>query len=327
MQRRKFITLIGGVAVAGAWPLAARAQQPTMPVIGFLHVGSAREYPQLAYFRQGLKEGGYFEGQNVRIEYRWAEESNRLPELATDLARRRVAVIAAVGGTISALAAKAATTTIPIVFLTGGDPVREGLVSSLNRPEANVTGITFIVEELGAKDIEALHELLPDAKSVGFLVNPDNPAARRQIVNLQKAAGVLGLDVQPVRVTHASEFDKTFNTVADRQISALLVGADPLFATSVDQIVKLAAHYRIPTVCYKRDYVDAGGLMSYGTSGNDAWRQVGVYIARILNGVKPGDLPVMQPTKFELVINLKTARMLGLTVPPSLLTRADEVIE
>ena len=324
MRRREFISLLGG-AVA-AWPLAARAQQPAMPVIGFLYLGSAREYPQLSYFRQGLKEGGYSEGQNVKIEYRWAEESNRLLELATDLARRRVAVIVA-AGTNSTLAAKAATSTIPIVFLTGGDPVREGLVSSLNRPEANVTGVTFIVEELGAKDIEALHELLPDAKSVGFLVNPDNPAARRQIANLQKAAAVLGLDPQPVTVTHASDFDKAFNAVADRQIGALLVGADPLFATNVDQIVTLAAHHRIPTVYYKRDYVDAGGLMSYGTSGDDAWRQVGIYIARILKGVKPGDLPVIQPTKFELVINLKTAKTLGLTVPPSLIARADEVIE
>ena len=242
------------------------------------------------------------------------------------MARRRVAVIVA-AGTNSTLAAKAATSTIPIVFLTGGDPVREGLVSSLNRPEANVTGVTFIVEELGAKDIEALHELLPDAKSVGFLVNPDNPAARRQIANLQKAAAVLGLDPQPVTVTHASDFDKAFNAVADRQIGALLVGADPLFAANVDQIVTLAAHHRIPTVYYKRDYVDAGGLMSYGTSGDDAWHQVGIYIARILKGVKPGDLPVIQPTKFELVLNLKTAKTLGLTVPPSLIARADEVIE
>jgi len=322
VRRREFISLLGG-AVA-AWPLAARAQQPAMPVIGFLHVGSRPR--ELSYFRQGLKEGGYSEGQNVKIEYRWAEESNRLLELATDLARRRVAVIVA-AGTNSTLAAKAATSTIPIVFLTGGDPVREGLVSSLNRPEANVTGVTFIVEELGAKDIEALHELLPDAKSVGFLVNPDNPAARRQIANLQKAAAVLGLEVQPVTVTHASDFDKAFNAVADRQIGALLVGADPLFATNVDQIVTLAAHHRIPTVYYKRDYVDAGGLMSYGTSGNDARRLVGIYIARILKGVKPGDLPVIQPTKFELVLNLKTAKTLGLTVPPSLIARADEVIE
>ena len=324
MKRREFITLLFGAATT--WPLAAHAQQSAMPVIGFLYLGSAREYPQLSYFRQGLKEGGYSEGQNVTIEYRWAEESNRLVELATDLARRRVAVIVA-AGTNSTLAAKAATSTIPIVFLTGGDPVREGLVSSLNRPEANVTGVTFIVEELGAKDIEALHELLPDAKSVGFLVNPDNPAARRQIANLQKAAAVLGLDPQPVTVTHASDFDKAFNAVADRQIGALLVGADPLFAANVDQIVILAAHYRIPTVYYKRDYVDAGGLMSYGTSGDDAWHQVGIYIARILKGEKPGDLPVIQATKFELVLNLKTAKTLGLTVPPSLIARADEVIE
>jgi putative ABC transport system substrate-binding protein len=325
MQRREFITLLGGAAV---WPLAARAQQSAMPVVGLLHFGSPSPlaYAQLEYFRRGLRESGYFEGQNVAIEYRWAEgQFDRLRELATDLVRRRVAVIAAMGGTNSALAAKAVTTAIPIVFLTGGDPVKVGLVSSLNRPEANVTGITFIVEELGAKDIELLHELVPDAKSVAFLVNPENPAAPRQVANLKEAARALGLDLQPVSA--ANNLNKAFATVAGHQIGALLIGADPYFGSHVAEIVALAARHRIPTVYYKRDFPDAGGLMSYGTSGNDAWRQVGIYIARILKGAKPSDLPVMQPTKYELVINLKTAKALGLTVPPSLLTRADEVIE
>jgi putative ABC transport system substrate-binding protein len=326
MRRREFITAIAGSAAA--WPLAVHAQQPSMPVIGFLHLGSAGEYPQLEYFRRGLRESGYFEGQNVAIEYCWAEgQSDRLRELTADLVRRRVAVIAAVGGTISALAAKAATTTIPIVFLTGGDPVREGLVRSLNRPEANVTGVTFVVEDLGAKDIEVLHELLPNAKSVGFLVNPINPAASQEIAKSQEAARALGLDLQPVRTINASDFDQAFNATVDHKTNALLVGADPLFATNVNQIVTLAARYQIPTVYYKRDYVDAGGLMSYGTDANGAWRQVGIYIARILKGAKPGDLPVMQPTKFELVINLRTAKALGLIIPPALLARADEVIE
>jgi putative tryptophan/tyrosine transport system substrate-binding protein len=326
MRRRHFIRAIVGLATA--WPLTLRAQQPAIPLIGFLYLGSAKKYPQLEYFRLGLKESGYFEGQNVAIEYRWAEgQSDRYRELAADLVRRRVAVIAAVGGTLSALAAKAATTTIPIVFLTGGDPVREGLVSSLNRPEANVTGVTFIVEDLGAKDIEVMHELLPKAKSVGFLVNPINPDASQEIAKSQEAAQVLGLDLQPLRTIKASDFDEVFNAAVDHKTNALLVGADPLFAANVNQIVTLAARYRIPTVYYKRDYVDAGGLMSYGTDANGAWRQVGTYIARILKGAKPGDLPVIQPTKFELVINLKTAKALGLTVPPSLLARADEVIE
>jgi ABC-type uncharacterized transport system substrate-binding protein len=327
MQRRQFIKVIAGSAAA--WPLATRAQQLAIPVIGVLHLGSARAaFPQMEYFRRGLAEGGYFEGQNAAIEYRWAEgQSDRLPELATDLVRRRVAVIASLGGTNSALAAKAATATIPIVFLTGGDPVQLGLVSSLNRPEANVTGITFIVEELGAKDLGVLHELVPDAKSVGFLFNPDNPAARRQIANLQGAARALGLDLRPVRATNASNLDEAFNTVVGHQTNALLIAADPQFGTNVDQIVALAVRHRIPTVYYQRKFTDAGGLMSYGTNANDAWRQVGIYVARILKGAKPADLPVMQSTKFELVINLKTAKALGLTVPPSLLVAADEVIE
>jgi putative tryptophan/tyrosine transport system substrate-binding protein len=325
MKRREFITLLGGAA---AWPFAARAQQPTMPVVGVLHIGLPRASPQLKFLRQGLRESGYLEGQNIRIEYRSAEgQSDRLPELAADLVRGHAAVIAAVSGTNSALAAKAATATIPIVFLTGGDPVKLGLVGSLNRPEANITGITFLVEELEAKDIGLLHELLPDAKSVGFLVNPNNPAAPQQIVSLRQAARTLGLDLQLARASNPSDLDEAFSTVADRKIDALLVGADPLFGSNVDQIVALAARHRIPTVYYRREFADAGGLMSYGTSASDAWRQVGNYVGRILKGAKPGDLPVMQSTKFELVINLKAAKGLRIEVPPNLSARADEVIE
>ena len=278
--------------------------------------------------RQGLKENGYLEGKNVAIEYRWAEGlSGRLRELATDLVRQKVDVIAALGGTNSVLAAKAATTTIPIVFMTGGDPVKLRVVNSLNRPEANVTGITNIFEDLGAKDIGLLHELIPDAKSVGFLVNADNPNASQQIKDLQEAARSLRLELQPFRAKNERQLQETFDTVAERALGAMLVGADPYFGSNVNQIVRLAADHRIPTVYYRREFADAGGLMSYGSSTSEAWRQVGVYIARILKGAKPGDLPVMQSTKFELVINLKTAKALGLEVPPQLLARADEVIE
>ena len=327
MRRRNFIVLLGGAAAT--WPFVARTQQPAMPVVGLLHFGSPEAFSaQLEFFRQGLRENDYLEGQNVAIEYRWANgQSDRLLELATDLVRHHVVVIAAVGGTNSALAAKAATTTIPIVFLTGGDPVKLGLVSSLNRPEANVTGITFLVEDLGGKEIGLLHELVPYAKSVGFLVNPDNPSTSQQIVNLQEAAHVFGLELQPFRAKNERDLEVAFDTVAERSIGAILVGADPYFGTHVDQIVGLAARHRIPTIYYRREFADAGGLMSYGTSNSDAWRQVGAYIARILKGAKPGDLPVMQSTKFELVINLKTAKDLRLEVPPTLLARADEVIE
>ncbi len=325
MRRREFIILSGGAVVS--WPLIARAQQPTKPVIGFLHVGFPGAYPQLESLRQGLKENGYTEGHNVAIEYRWAEgHSDRLAELATDLVRQNVSVIAAVGGTNAALAAKAATTTIPIVFLTGGDPVSLGIVNRLNRPEANVTGVAFIVEDLGAKEMGLLHELVPDAKEVGFLVNPDNPNALQQIVNLQEAARVLGLECRPIKTKNANNLGEAFDAVVG-PIDAMLVGADPQFGTHVDQIVRLATQHRIPTIYYAREFVDAGGLMSYGTSLGDAFHQVGIYIARIFKGAKPGDLPVMRSTKFELVINLKTAKTLGLTVPPTLLARADEVIE
>jgi putative ABC transport system substrate-binding protein len=327
MRRREFIALLGGAAAAR--PLTAPAQQQPTPVVGLMHLGSSEAFStNLGFLRQGLMENGYLEGKNVAIEYRWAEGlSGRLRELATDLVRRKVDVIAALGGTNSVLAAKAATTTIPIVFLTGGDPVKLGLVNSLNRPEANVTGITSIFEDLGAKDIGLLHELIPDAKSVGFLVNADNPNASQQIKDLQGAAQSLRLELQPLRAKNERELQEAFDTVAERGLGAMLVGADPYFGSNVNQIVQLAAGHRIPTVYYRREFTDAGGLMSYGTSNTDAWRQVGIYIARILKGAKPGDLPVMQSTKFELVINLKTAKALGLEVPPQLLARADEVIE
>ncbi len=324
MRRREFILLLAGTLVALAFTAHA---QPT-PVIGILLFGSPGAYStQLEFLRQGLRENGYFEGQNVAIEYRGAEgRPDRLPELAADLVRQHVAVIASIGGTNSALAAKAATTIIPIVFLTGGDPVSLGIVNRLNRPEANVTGITFVVEDLGGKDLGLLHELLPAAKGVGFLVNPDNPNASQQIENLQEAARALGLELQPLKATNTGDLEKSFDS-AERATGAILVGADPYFGAHVDQIVGLAARHRIPTVYYRREFVDAGGLMSYGTSSSDAWHQVGIYTARILKGAKPSDLPVMLSTKFELVINLKTAKQLGLEVPAQLLARADEVIE
>jgi len=326
MRRREFITVLGGVA---AWPLAARAQQQPTTVVGFMHPGSPEAFStHLGFLRQGLKENGYLEGKNVAIEHRWAEDqSGHLPELAADLVRRKVDVIAALGGTNSVLAAKAATRTIPIVFMTGGDPVKLRVVNSLNRPEANVTGITNIFEDLGAKDIGLLHELIPGAKSVGFLINADNPNASQQTKDLQEAARLLRLELQPFRAKNERELQEAFDTVAERALGAMLVGADPYFGGNVNQIVRLAADHRIPTVYYRREFADAGGLMSYGSSTSEAWRQVGVYIARILKGAKPGDLPVMQSTKFELVINLKTAKALGLEIPPQLLARADEVIE
>jgi putative ABC transport system substrate-binding protein len=324
MRRRRFIQ---GIAASTAWPLAARAQQTAMPVIGLLHIGSPGAYPQLEFLRQGLRENGFVEGQNVAIDYRWAEgQSNRLPELAADLVRGHASVIAAVSGTNAALAAKTATSAIPIVFLTGGDPVKLGLVGSLNRPEANVTGVSFIVEDLGAKEVGLLHELVPGSKNVGFQVNPDNPNAPQQIENLQEAARLLGLGFEALKAKNANVLEETLNSLAGRPMGAMLVAADQ-FGTNVDPIVAFVARHKIPTVYYRREFVDAGGLMSYGTSASDAWHQVGVYVARILKGAKPADLPVMRSTKFELVINLKTAKTLGLEIPAQLLARADDVIE
>jgi putative tryptophan/tyrosine transport system substrate-binding protein len=327
MRRREFITLLGGIAAA--WPVIARAQQSAMPVIGFLHSGSPDVFAQqLVWFRQGLKERGYVEGQNAAIEYRWAEgQFDRLPALAADLVSRRVAVVAAMGGNLSALAAKAATATIPIVFLTGSDPVKTGLVASLNRPEANVTGISWLVEELGSKELGLLHELTPNATTVGLLINQNNPSAQRQIANAQEAARGLGLQLLVLNATTVGEIDKCFEAFVEHRAGALLIGADPFFGNRVAQLVALAARHRIPTMYFGRGFTEAGGLMSYGASQMDAWRQVGVYIARILKGAKPAELPAMQSTKFEFVINFKTANSLGLDVPPGLSARADEVIE
>jgi putative ABC transport system substrate-binding protein len=325
MRRREFITLLGGVA---AWPLAARAQQP-VPVIGFLHSASADAFVrQVAVFQQGLRDNGYVEGQNLVIEYRWADgRSDRLATLAADLVRRDVAVIAALGGNNPTLAARAATRTIPIVFNTGADPVRSGLVPSLSRPGGNVTGVSFLVEELGAKTLGLLHELVPKAMVIGVLINPSNPEAERETMMMQEAARTLGLRLEIIRSATANEIDNAFPILLERRVGALIVIADPFFGSRTAQLVELAARDRIPTAYYRREYAEAGGLMSYGTSANEAYRQVGNYVARILKGTKPAELPVYQVVKFEFLINLKTAKALGLEVPPGLSARADEVIE
>jgi putative ABC transport system substrate-binding protein len=325
MRRREFITLLGGVA---AWPLAARAQQP-VPVIDFLHSASADAFVrQVAVFQQGLRDNGYVEGQNLVIEYRWADgRSDRLATLAADLVRRDVAVIAALGGNNPTLAARAATRTIPIVFNTGADPVRSGLVPSLSRPGGNVTGVSFLVEELGAKTLGLLHELVPKAMVIGVLINPSNPEAERETMMMQEAARTLGLRLEIIRSATANEIDNAFPILLERRVGALIVIADPFFGSRTAQLVELAARNRIPTAYYRREYAEAGGLMSYGTSANEAYRQVGNYVARILKGTKPAELPVYQVVKFEFLINLKTAKALGLEVPPGLSARADEVIE
>ena len=324
MKRREFITLLGGSA---AWPLAARAQQPAMPVIGFLNAQSSDTIAnRLRAFRQGLKDAGYVEGENVTIEYRWAEgRYEQLPAQAADLVRRQVAVIVANGP--AAAFAKAATTTIPIVFLVPEDPVRLGLVASLARPAGNATGINFFVGELVAKQLGLLRELVPRALRIAVLINPKYAASLLATADAELAAHAMGLQVRIFNASHSREVNDAFTTIARDRHEALLVGPDTYFVQRRTQLVTLAARHAIPTSYNVRDFVEAGGLMSYGTNVADAYRQVGVYAGRILKGMKPADLPVVQASKFELVINLATAMMLGLEVPPTLLSRADEVIE
>jgi putative ABC transport system substrate-binding protein len=327
MLRREAITLIGGAALA--WPLTVRAQQQ-MPVIGYLSSASKASYPAafLAAFHQGLSETGYVEDKNLSIEYRWAEDHyDRLPELAKDLAERNAAAIAATGGLVSVLAAKAATTTIPIVFSMGDDPVSVGIVASFNRPGGNITGVSFFVLELGTKLLDLATELLPDAASIAVLANPKRPSYKPIREAIEAAARAKGRRLVVLDAGAEKDFEPAFTMLAQAQAGALLVTSDPLYLDRRQRLVALAARYSAPTVYAWREYVDAGGLMSYGPSLVGAYHDVGVYIGRILSGRKPADLPVQQPTKFELVINLKTAETLGLTVPTTLLGRADEVIE
>jgi putative ABC transport system substrate-binding protein len=327
LRRRQFMTLLGGAA---AWPFAARAQQAAMPVIGFVNPQSPDGHAgRLRGFRQGLKESGFVEGENVAIEYRWAEgQFDRLPALAAELVRRQVAAIVATGGPATPMAAKAATTTIPIVFLAAEDPVGVGLVASLAHPGGNLTGINFLNSELAAKRLGLLRELVPGAARVAVLVNPANAVnAETTLRDAQAAARAMGLQIRVLNASTSREINAAFASLGRERPDALFVGGDGLFNSRCVQLVNLASRHAVPATYADRLMTEAGGLMSYGSDIADAWRQVGVYAGRILKGAKPGDLPVVQASKFELVINAETARMLGLTVPPSLLAAADEVIE
>ena len=326
MKRREFITLLGGVA---AWPLAARAQQPIIPTVGFLSSLSASDRARVVTpFHRGLGEEGFVEGRTVAIEYRFADtQYERLPALAADLVRRPVAAIAAISGTPAALAAKAATATIPIVFAIGGDPVAPGLVARLDQPGGNVTGVTFYTSPLMAKRLELLRELAPKAGTVAVLVNNDSPASLLEGTNAQAAAQAFGVQTLILNASNEEHIDDAFTAITRNRIGALLVSADPLFFSNRDKLVELCARHALPASFADHEYAEVGGLFSYGASRADAYRQAGIYVARILKGEKPRNLPVVLPTKFELVINLKTAKMLGLTVPDKLLVAADEVIE
>ena len=327
LKRREFIVLLGSGSVT--WPLAARAQQSAAPVIGFLSSRSPAEaQAAVNAFRSGLGEVGFFEGKNVTIEFRWAEgHYERLPALATELVDRKVSVIAATGGDVSALAAKAATTTIPIVFTAGGDAVKSGLVSSFNRPGGNITGVNLFYTEMGAKRLELLRLLIPNASAIAMLVNPNSPTTSTDQKNVLAAARSIGAQVSVFAASDESDFERAFANMVEQKILALLIGDDPFLFSQRDQLVRLSARHAIPTIYFSREFVDDGGLISYGTSITNGYRQTGFYVGRILRGDKVDDLPVLQPTKFELVINLKTAKALGLEIPPTLLARADEVIE
>ena len=327
MRRRDFITLLGGVAAA--WPMAARAQQPAMPVIGYLSSASPdRDAGRLRAFRQGLSETGFIEGRNVAIEYRWADEQHdRLPALAADLVHQQVAVIAQAGHVLGVFAAKAATTTIPIVFVTGVDPVGLGLVASLSRPGVNLTGVTTLGIELEPKRLELLHGLIPAARTVGALVNRMHPIAEAQSSELQAAARALGLKLQILDASTERDFDAVFARLVELQADGLVIATDGLFISQSEHLARLAVRHAMPAIFQLRAFAAAGGLMSYGGDFAEMYRQSGVYVGRILKGEKPVDLPVQQVTRVELVLNLKTAKTLGLEIPPSLLARADEVIE
>jgi ABC-type uncharacterized transport system substrate-binding protein len=327
MKRRQFISLLGGAAAA--WPLAARAQQPAIAIIGFLSSRSSGDSEHLVTaFREGLKEAGYVEGENAVIAFRWAEgRYDRLPAQAAELARQRVAVIVAAGGNVVAFAAKAATSTIPIVFIVGSDPVEDGLVASLSRSGGHITGVTLFTSELGAKRLGLLRELVPAAAAIAVLLNPTSPAARKQSRDIEAAARAIGERILLLNAGNDRELESAFANLKQRQAGGLVVMPDPFFTTRREQLVGFASRHTVPAVYESREYAEAGGLMSYGTRYADTYRQAGVYTGRILKGVKPADLPVLQPTTFELVINLKTAKALGLEVPPTLLARADEVIE
>jgi ABC-type uncharacterized transport system substrate-binding protein len=327
MRRRQFIALVGGVAAA--WPLTAHAQQASMPVIGLLHPGSSSQFANyVAAFRKGLSQTGFVEGQNLQIEYRWADNQyERLSMLATDLVRLPVAAIAAIGGSASAKAAKAATATIPIVFIAAGDPVKDGLIISLGRPGGNLTGLSLLNLAVAAKRLELLHELVPKAAMISVLVNPTNSQTAAELEQIQAAARTLGLQTRVLNASYETEIETAFATLVQERGEALLVVSDPLFTGRRDELVTLAARNAIPAVYQYREFTASGGLLSYGTNLMDTYRQAGVYMGKILKGSQPADLPVEQATKIEMVVNLKTAKALGLEVPTSILLRADEVIE
>ena len=327
MKRREFITLLGGAAAT--WPLTARAQQPALPVVGFLGVLSPETFQlPVAAFHLGLSEGGYVEGQNVAVEYRWAHgHFDQLPALASDLVQRKVTVLAALGTPASAVAAKAATKSIPIVFVSGDDPVRIGLVNSLNRPGGNVTGVYMLTSSLEAKRLELIHELVPNAAVIGVIVDPNSPDTNLQMTELPAAAIALGRQIKIFDAGRESEIDAAFAAIAEQRIGAILVASSPFFLPHRQKFVAFAASHALPAIYFFRAFTDAGGLMSYGTSLADAYRQAGLYIGQILKGEKPSELPVQQSVKVELVINMKTAKALGLKVPNTLIGRADDVIE